>query len=163
MRRRRIIPALVLAAMVALTGCVPVIPVPPPGGGVVDDRDDTSPRGACAIVADPGLQRLGDCEVLVVEGVDLTLEVGSIGTLEVRGDRIDIRALAVGAVSIEGQDNKLDVEGDIGSVTVRGDRNDVDSDGAIGSASVHGNDNEVFADRGIGRVDDRGDRNDFDS
>ncbi len=158
--RRKLSPLLAIAALVSLSGCVGVGPSPSDPGPTVDRPSVESPEtsGDCVALAEPGLQRFQDCDELIIEGNDLTVEARAVGVITVRGDRIDVDIDDAGALSIAGNDNEVDIDRDLGTLEVFGDRNDVEVDGEIGTVRIEGNDNEVSA-ADIGGVTESGDRN----
>lgn len=154
---------LAMPIAIALAGCITIVQAPAdePSAAPSSVVPPVDISADCVVVAQPGLQRFGDCDELVIEGADLEIEAGAIGLITIRGDRIDIDVESAGAVSISGNENEIDLDGDIGEVRIVGDRNDVDVDGELGLVRVSGNDNEVEAEGGIGAVNDNGDRNVF--
>ncbi|UYN83629.1 MAG: DUF3060 domain-containing protein [Microcella sp.] len=157
-RRRTLSLLLALPIVPALAGCVMVVEAPESEPNTEPTAVSSSPSDGCLVEARPELQTFGDCDELIVEGTDITIEVGAVGMVVVRGDRVEIDANSIGSLSIFGQDNDVDIDGDVGSLDIAGDRNEVDADGEIGSVTIDGNDNEVDAAL-LGPLTDNGDRN----
>jgi hypothetical protein len=177
MSRRPIAAGLALLAC-ALAGCTP-FPVGPgeiPDDPIVatpiptataSDGETAEPGGAtdCAgkpvIVdaVDAEFELHGECPEVTISGTELGLDIlGSVGTITMTGDRIEVDVADAGTIAIAGQANDVDAA-NIGTLRIAGDRNEVDVDRGIGSVSVQGDDNEVEA-ATIGSSDDQGDRND---
>jgi hypothetical protein len=165
----RIAPLAALALL--LTGCV--IQVPFDRDARTDTPDATAPatpRGDAApdcdggelLVTEPGsdVELRGECASVRIEGTDITVDGGSIGTLVVRGDRNEADFDDIDTITVEGTENEVDLDNG-GSVTIRGDRNSVDAD-TLGAISINGFDNEIDADT-VGPVDDSGERNRIDA
>lgn len=106
----------------------------------------------------PGEYHVGDCVRVTVEGKDVELKAGSIGTLVIRGDANDIDAGSVGSLDIQGNVNDVDTL-DLGTVVLRGNYTDIGVHGSVSGIEVHGNDNEVVVDGDYGTVVDDGERN----
>jgi len=164
MNRRLLAPVLLVSAAFALTGCVVL---PPTGGGPAPTRipretliptDPDGCDGGTLRIDQPGEYRIDDCDELLIEGQNIEVIAGDLGTVTIRGDGNEVGAASTGGVSISGQENEVDAAS-IGSVEIAGDRNDVDSSGDIGAVTIGGNDNEVTYAGQVGAVDDRGDRN----
>lgn len=113
--------------------------------------------------SDLDLTLVGTCPRVEISGTDLdvTLRAAMYDEVVVRGDRNDVEALSVSALSIEGTENEWDGQ-DAGSLAISGDRNELDFDGTVGAIAVAGNDNEVEA-AVLGAIDDAGDRNRFET
>ena len=161
MKRRVVAPAVVLAAVFALSGCVILPPGPQPEipGETLVPGDPVGCDDEL-LVNQPGEHRVGDCEVLTIEGQGIEVIAGDVGALVIRGDDIEVDAGSIGSVEINGQENNVEAAA-IGGVEIAGDRNEVESAGDVGSVTIGGNDNEVTFQESAGSIDDRGDRNEI--
>jgi hypothetical protein len=168
---RALAPAVLLACAALLSGCItinvpddlptqaPLTAAPAPGAHTVDpspgpDDDDPLEQDVLDCAGEPvqvqtgtGPQILqGDCPAVTIDGNDARVHLvdADVGSLVVRGDRLDIAVGNVGTLEIGGQDSQL-VAVVIGAVVIRGDRNMVDVSDDVESATVNGNDNVVTA------------------
>lgn len=166
MRRSLTAIPLLGATALLLAGCV-TVPVPVDRDTTdSSDPDVATPPTSEAIdcngnemlINEPGteVELRGDCPSVRIEGADIEVDGDTIGTLTLRGDRIDVEFDDVDDISIEGHDNSVEVNRG-GDVTIRGDRNEVDAD-SLGVVSISGFDNEIDADD-IVSVEDNGERN----
>lgn len=165
MSRRLHAPIVLVATALVLTGCVILPPVPGGGsaptpipGETLIPTDPDACDGGTLRLDQPGEYRIGDCDELVIEGQRIEVIAGALGAVTIRGDDNELDAGTIGSLEIQGQQNEVDAAS-LGSVDISGDRNDVDSTGDIGAVTLVGNDNEVNYAGQAGTLDDRGDRN----
>jgi len=163
--------ALALAACTPLTAVVGASTEPPSGSSSPSLRPVPQPSATAVIPArptvgaagctlsTPGAYRVGDCDLLLVQGDGITVVAGTAGSVRIQGNRDHLVADGAPGLRVEGQDNTVVVGGDVGGLTIAGDRNTVTAQGRIGSGDVTGNDNSVKAAGGVGDVTDGGARN----
>ncbi len=117
------------AAAVVLAGCSSAFLVDAPGTEVTPTAEPTldpaptptaapAEPGCGAILLDePGRYVLGDCDSVEVTADDVTLVVGSVGTLTLRGDGAEVDARgAIGALLVKGNDSRILAPAGIGTV-----------------------------------------------
>lgn len=156
---RRTVAGLTLSAITvaALSGCVFVRPnmtspttVPTSGSLQVCDGVDFTVTGI-------GFYTLqGDCGVVTVTGDEITIKAENAEAIVVKGDRVTIEMGSLGRLDLQGNDNEVNAD-DIGGVNIAGDRNTVDA-GTSTAVTIQGNDNVVDA-KVTGEVVQSGERN----
>ncbi|HEY4225666.1 MAG TPA: hypothetical protein VGM70_07620 [Pseudolysinimonas sp.] len=176
--RRPIAIAVALALLAVLSGCTPL------SFFIVGGASTATPTATRTAVAEPtpeptrtpspsgtpdcvtreitqaGTYTVGDCENLTVSGSgSITVTAGKIGTLTVRGDSLQVYALSIKKVDLQGQLDNIQTSEDLGALVVTGDRNVITCHGLSSTVVVNGNDNTVTADGGFGTVQDNGQRN----
>jgi hypothetical protein len=174
--RQHMLPLLSIAALglgLALSACTPIGQFIGPGGsGAASPTASSSPTPSAtpspeptstdcddAVFTEPGTYHVGDCVRLTVEGQDITVTAGSVGTLIIRGNANNVSAAGeVGSLTIDGNVNDVDTL-DLSSVEIEGRFNQLGVHGSVERVSVDGDDNEVLADGEVGTVEVRGERN----
>lgn len=108
--------------------------------------------------ADQAFVLTGDCSSVMIGGTGLRVDAtqATLGSVQLSGDRNDLRAADVSTLSVGGQDNTVDAAM-LSTVALNGDRNSVSAAGFT-ALTVSGNDNTVRADS-QGAVTDNGQRN----
>ncbi|MDY0829027.1 hypothetical protein SK224_07790 [Microbacterium sp. BG28] len=108
--------------------------------------------------ADQAFVLTGDCSSVMIGGTGLRVDAtqATLGSVQLSGDRNDLRAADISMLSVGGQDNTVDVAM-LSTVALNGDRNSVSAAGFT-ALTVSGNDNTVRADS-QGAVTDNGQRN----
>ncbi|MEV8266330.1 hypothetical protein [Microbacterium sp. NPDC076911] len=129
--------------------------------GAVSERVDCAGSAVTVANSAAGYALHGVCPQVTIEGNDLevALEEAEVGSIVMRGDRIDIDAGDISSASKSGQSNRVDATS-IGSLDIAGSRNEADIDGVLGSVAINGDDNKVHG-REIGDVSDSGSRNEI--
>ena len=153
---------LALAIVVGLSGCITV--QLPQSGNQGNDRDDSTAQPGSDLRCDdelllntPGDYAIqGDCELLTLEGADITVSANNVDSLVVRGDRASVSADDIDDIDIAGNDNAVALT-DSDRVSIAGDRNEI-TGGDLDSVTVQGNDNTLTA-RDVESFNDSGDRN----
>lgn len=154
---RRLVAALSLTAVLALSGCVFVRPTVTQPDTVPTNGSFQKCDGVDFTVTGMGFYTLqGDCGVVTVTGNDITIKADDVEAYVIKGDRIDIEGDAIGRIDLEGNDNSIDGD-DVGGINISGDRNTIDVDKVI-AVTIEGNDNVVDGDV-TGEVVQAGDRN----
>src|SRR5690349_15202680 len=105
MNRRLLAPVLLVPAAFALTGCVILPPVggvgpaptPIPGETLIP-ADPSACDGGTLRLDQPGEYRIGDCDELEIVGQDVEVIAGELGTVTIRGDRIELDATSIGSL-----------------------------------------------------------------
>lgn len=111
-----------------------------------------------AVLTEPGEYHLPDCVRLTIEGHDIQVNAGSVGTLIITGNANDVSAGDVGSLTINGNVNDVDTL-DLTSVDLQGRFNQIGVHGSVERVAVDGDDNEVIADGEVGSIEVRGKRN----
>ena len=108
--------------------------------------------------ADQAFVLAGDCSSVMIGGTGLRVDAtqATLGTVQLSGDRNDLRAADISMLSVGGQDNTVDAAM-LSTVALNGDRNSVSAAGFT-ALTVSGNDNTVRA-ASQGAVTDNGQRN----
>ena len=111
-----------------------------------------------AVLTEPGEYHLPDCVRVTVEGRDIQVNAGSVGTLIIMGSGNDVAAGDVGSLRIMGSVNDVDTL-DLSTLEIDGRFNQIGVHGSVDRVAIDGNDNDVLADGDVGQVEDRGERN----
>jgi hypothetical protein len=172
--RQNLIPLLPIAALaLMLSACTPIGQFVGPGGpdaasptasstptpSVTPTPEPTSTDCDNAVFTEPGEYHVGDCVRLTVEGRNITVTAGSVGTLIIIGNANDVSAAGdVGSLSVEGNVNDIHTL-DVSSVEIEGRFNQLGVHGSVERVAVDGDDNEVLADGEVGSVEIRGEGN----
>ncbi len=170
------LPLLSIAALglgLALSACTPIGQFVGPGGPGADgpttsssptptatpSPEPTSTDCDDAVFTEPGDYHVGDCVRLTVEGRDITVTAGSVGTLIITGNANDVSAAGeVGSLTIDGNVNDVDTL-DLSTLEIHGRFNQVGVHGSVERVAIDGDDNDVLADGEVGTVEVRGERN----
>jgi hypothetical protein len=96
----------------------------------------------------PGNYVLGACGTVTVEGGGIDLAFTSIDELIIRGDGVDIVGDMIGSVDLEGQRGEISAVS-IEALSITGELNTVIVDTTIGTVIVDGNENVVSTGEGI--------------
>jgi hypothetical protein len=172
--RPNILPLLPIAALaLALSACSPIGQfIGPSGQGAASPTASSSPTPTpsptpeatstdCvnAVFTEPGEYHVGDCVRLTVEGRDITVTAGSVGTLIITGNANNVSAAGdVGSLTVDGNVNDVNTL-DLSSLEIEGRFNRIGVYGSVERVAIDGDDNEVLADGDIGSVEVRGERN----
>jgi len=167
-----LLPIAAVSLGLALSGCTPLgtfVEFGEPGAVAPTASPDPTPTaipsptpttGECddAVLTEPGEYHLPDCVRLTIEGHDIQVHAGSVGTLIIDGDANDVSVGDVGSVTILGSVNEVDTL-DLETLDLNGRFNWVGVHGSVDRVAIDGDDNEVLADGDVGQVEDRGERN----
>lgn len=111
-----------------------------------------------AVLVEQGEYHLPDCIRLTIEGHDIEVYAGSVGTLIINGVANDVSVGDVDSLIIVGSVNKVDTL-DLSTLALNGRFNRIGVHGSVDRVAIDGDDNEVLADGDVGLVEDRGERN----
>jgi hypothetical protein len=96
----------------------------------------------------PGNYVLGACGTVTVEGSGIDLTFTSVDQLVIRGDAVDIVGDVIGSVELEGQRSEISAVS-IEALSITGELNTVIVTTTIGTVIVDGNENVVSTGEGI--------------